>query len=702
MSFLAPLFLVGALAVAAPVIFHLIRRTSREKITFSSLMFLQPTPPRVTRSSKLENIFLLLLRCLVLCLLALGFARPFVQRPVAADKERGQGERIVVLVDASASMRREGLWADARAKAEQVLRRATPADTVEVQLFDRASRPLMSFEQWTATPAPDRVSVALQRLADAQPGWAGTHLGNAMLAAVDALEDNAAQGQQAAPGAKRIIVISDLQEGAKLDGLQGFEWPRGIEVAIEPLKAKRPTNAGLQLLHEQDETQKPSAETDLKIRVVNSTDARREQFQVGWSAPDQRGFIGTPVDAYVPPGQSRVFSAPKPPANAAASRLTLTGDEEEFDNTAHVVAARPETIKVLYIGDDDPRDSQQLLYYLKRAFPETRRQSVQIVARSANAAVPEEDLFSAPIAVVGDVLSADAAKSMRAFLDSGKPAIVVLKSIAAAPTLAQLAGLGTVAAEEASEGTHALLGNVDLEHPLFAPFADPRFSDFTKIHFWKHRKLDIAQFKSARVIARFDKGDPALLQMPAGKGSLYVFTSGWHPADSQLALSSKFVPLLFSFLDVSGGVKAQFAQYLVGDAVNLQATNAAQTLLVRKPDGTEAKVGGGTRFGSTDLPGIYTVVSGVNTQQFAVNVDASESRTAALSLEELERLRLPVKTTDVASIKAAEQKKLQLQSSELEQRQKLWRWLLVAALAILLLETWLAGWLTRRASVALT
>lgn len=696
MSFLAPLFLVGALAVAAPVIFHLIRRTSREKITFSSLMFLQPTPPRVTRSSKLENIFLLLLRCLVLCLLALGFARPFVQHPVAADKERGEGERIVVLVDASASMRREGLWAEARAKTEQILRRATPADTVEVQLFDRASRPLMSFEQWTATAAPDRVSVALQRLNDAQPSWAGTQLGNAMLGAVDALEDNSAKGAEAAPGAKRIIVISDLQEGAKLDGLQGFEWPRGIEVAIEPLKARRPTNAGLQLLHEQDETQKPSAETDLKIRVINSTDARREQFLVGWSAPGQRGFIGTPVDAYVPPGQSRVFSAPKPPTNAPASLLTMTGDEEDFDNAAHVVAARPEVIKVLYVGNEDPRDSQQLLYYLKRAFPETRRQSVQVIVSSANAAVPEEDLFSAPIAIVGDSLSAEAAKSMRSFLDSGKPAIVAMKSISAAPTLAQLAGLGTVAAEEANEGTHALLGNVDLEHPLFAPFADPRFSDFTKIHFWKHRKLDVAQFKGARVIAKFDKGDPALLQMPAGKGSLYVFTSGWHPADSQLALSSKFVPLLFSFLDVSGGVKAQFAQYNVGDSVNLPATNAAQTLVVRKPDGTEAKLSGGTRFSGTDLPGIYTVASGVNTQQFAVNVDAAESRTAALSMEELERLRLPVKVTDLASVKASEQKKLQLQSSELEQRQKLWRWLIVAALAILLLETWLAGWLTRR------
>src|SRR5512134_3305791 len=107
MSFLAPLFLVGALAVAAPIIFHLIRRTSREKIPFSSLMFLQPTPPRVTRSSKLENILLLLLRCLVLSLLALGFSRPFFQKPVAADNSTGEGKRIVVLLDASASMKRD-------------------------------------------------------------------------------------------------------------------------------------------------------------------------------------------------------------------------------------------------------------------------------------------------------------------------------------------------------------------------------------------------------------------------------------------------------------------------------------------------------------------------------------------------------------------------------------------------------------------
>ena len=89
MSFLAPFFLLGGLAIGLPVIFHLIRRTTRERTIFSSLMFLLPTPPRLTRRSRLENILLLLVRCAVLVLLALGFARPFFARPIAENNARG-------------------------------------------------------------------------------------------------------------------------------------------------------------------------------------------------------------------------------------------------------------------------------------------------------------------------------------------------------------------------------------------------------------------------------------------------------------------------------------------------------------------------------------------------------------------------------------------------------------------------------------
>src|SRR5262249_31499148 len=171
--------------------------------------------------------------------------------------------------------------------------------------------------------------------------------------------------------------------------------------------------------------------------------------------------------------------------------------------------------------------------------------------------------YAALLLIVADALGGEGLKAAQAFLAQGKPVLFVLRTPDAAPGLAALAGLGEIQAEEVADG-YALLGQVDFEHPLFAPFADPRFSDFTKIHYWKHRRLNPEQFKGGKVLARFDKGDPALLQVPAGKGLVFVLTSGWHPADSQLALSSKFVPFLSSLLDLSGGVKAQLAQYTVG------------------------------------------------------------------------------------------------------------------------------------------
>jgi hypothetical protein len=77
MSFLYPLFLIGGAAIAAPIIFHMIRRVTRDKVTFSSLMFLKPSPPKLTRKSRIEHWLLLLLRCLVLLLMALAFSRPY-------------------------------------------------------------------------------------------------------------------------------------------------------------------------------------------------------------------------------------------------------------------------------------------------------------------------------------------------------------------------------------------------------------------------------------------------------------------------------------------------------------------------------------------------------------------------------------------------------------------------------------------------
>jgi hypothetical protein len=242
---------------------------------------------------------------------------------------------------------------------------------------------------------------------------------------------------------------------------------------------------------------------------------------------------------------------------------------------------------------------------------------------------------------------------------------------------------------------------MDFTHPLLAPFSDPRFGDFTKIRFWKHRKFSPDQLPGPRVIASYDNHDPAILEVPVGRGRVFVFTFSWRPADSQFALSSKFVPMLYSLLDQAGGISAQLAQFRVGDPVDL-ATLAANaggaTLSVRKPDGSQSELASGeTRITQTDQPGIYEVSATPTPVKFAVNLDAAESRTAPLPADELERLGVPTESVEVSSVFQAAQLQTQ-HNTELEARQKLWRWLIVAALAVLLVETWLAGWITRRSA----
>jgi hypothetical protein len=696
MSFLAPLFLLGAISVALPVLFHLIRRSSRERVPFSSLMFLLPSPPRVTRRSRLENVFLLILRCLVLCFLAMAFARPFLSRPVAPDLNARAGQTVVLLVDTSASMRRGSLWSDAKARAKSILRSASPADRFACFGFDRGLHPLVTLEQWSSTPASDRVTLASKQLDEANPGWGSTRLGPALIEACDLLESAAKNDQ----GAKHIVVLTDLQEGSRLDGLQGFEWPRGIEVTVEVLKAAHASNAGLQLASDPEDADRSGSEPTPRVRVTNASDSKREQFKLGWRHAGGQDFIGPTVDTYVPPGQSRVVAVPKPTGDLTVDRIVLDGDDDDFDNTAYVVPTITEHAKILFLGNDSETDPTQLLYYLKRVFPETRKLAVEVAVRRLDAPLASSDLDTARLVIVNGALSEEQVRSLRSFLDAQKAVLVALTHDPSAATLARLAGSDGLTIEEASEANYAMLGQIDFEHPLFAPFADPRYSDFTKIHFWKHRRVSLDKVNGSRVLARFDNGDPALGEIPVGKGRLWVLTSGWQPQDSQMALSSKFVPLLYAMLEQSGGIKEGRSQYSVGDVVNLPSEN--QPVTIRRPDTSEVKLARGEKFTGTDAPGIYVISPIQPPASFAVNLTPEESKTAPLPLEELERLGVPLQHQLTTPPKLGQQRREHLQAVELENQQKLWRRLIVAALVILVMETWLAGRLTRRGGPAVS
>jgi hypothetical protein len=333
------------------------------------------------------------------------------------------------------------------------------------------------------------------------------------------------------------------------------------------------------------------------------------------------------------------------------------------------------------------------MYFLRRAFPKTAHQNVEIRAHRGEDAVPAYQLQQAQLLVLAEGAGDAPIASARQFARDGRIVVVPLTSATSAAILSRLLETPALAAPEAPVKDYALLAQIDFRHPLFATFADPRYSDFAKIHWWKYRRLDTAALAGAQKLAQFDNGDPAIVQVPLGKGSVVIFTSSWRPADSQLALSSKFVPLLQALLEQSANLPPQKAQYFVGDEVPMPGSSVP--LLVRKPDGNEVPSAPGTKFSDTDQPGIYFISP--PSQYFVVNLAPDESRLAPIATERLIALGIPLRTAHDSPAEIV-RREGQAQAIEIENQQKLWRWGLVAALGVLLLETLFAGKLSRTAS----
>ena len=701
MNFLTPIYLLGALAIVAPIVFHLIRQTPQGEVPFSSIMFLEPSPPRVTKRSRIDHWLLLLLRAGALALLALAFARPF-WRAVAQIDVDGEHRRTLILIDTSASMRRGDLWAKAKKKAEAALAAAKPGDPLALFAFDASPRVILSFAEGASLEPTARLALARSRLQSLEPSWKGTELGAALAEAVAAVADEGDRDPKASRTPRRVVLISDLQIGSKLESLGNFAWPSDVE--LDPRPVSDPGgNAGIELLADSGDgaTSALSKTSDgpmARVRIGNDPASKTEAFQVGW-VDAQGKSVGESVAAFVPPGESRVVRVPVPPGDPKAappSKIQLKGDAFPFDNFAYIAAQPKSEETVEYLGPDLGDDPNGLLYYLNRVFDSTPRRSVRVVVGPASG-----DPKSLPslIVVAGEV-APNLVASIRKQVEAGTSALVVATRSGASPTLAALLGVPGVEWAEAPLGRDAMLGEIAFDHPTFAPLAGPQFNDFTKIRFWKHRTVaDPGKvFAEAQVLAKFDDGSPAIVEKSVGNGRVVVLSSGWNPSDSQLARSSKFVPLMAGLLDRRGVAASDPKRYRVGDRVTLAdlgLSPKAEAVEVRSPDGSTSKLEEGAEaFTATAAPGIYSARTlgpdGGPSRTFAVNLDPSESRTEPLTRETLAQRGARLADDSARATLDAEALR-QMQTAELEGRQKLWRWLVLGALGLLIGETWLAG-----------
>lgn len=720
MGVLVPLYLAGLTALSLPLILHLVRRTPRGRQEFSSLMFLSPTPPRLTRRSRLDQILLLLLRLAVLALVTLAFCRPFLREAASLSFADLTGKRLAILVDTSASMKRGDVWQQAIKAAEKQLDELNPQDDVALFAFGDRLRTIIDFQKEGAAPISDKPQVVRNQLKSLQPDWGSTDLGTALVAVAGEL-DTASDVRQS-PLEPQIVVISDFQSGSRIEALQSFEWPERVPVVTLRVSPTNTTNAHAQVLPAEEGNEL----ADVRVRVVNAADSRGDQFTVEWQAasvprpsgsgpsagsarplPDGRGTDST--DVYVPPGQTRIIRLPRGTENLQADRIVLRGDDHDFDNTFFVVPPRKLNAVLLYAGRDAAEDPEGLQLYLRMAVANDPLRQVEVRPLDPTKPLTAPGDSAPEMIVVSQSVTEELRSTLTKFVEQGGVLLLVPEGDEAATSVTSLfddveftrAAAEPVGAGESRSEKYLLLGEIDFTHPLFAPFAGPRYSDFTKIHFWKHRPVTLKSSATTRVVARFDNGDPALLERSIGKGRVLALTSGWQPDDSQLALSSKFVPLVGALLDLACGGAEVAQSVAVGQPVTLQSSAQPEPIVVQTPDGREVRLAADvSTFSETDRPGIYRAKVGSTETRFAVNLSASESLTAPLDLEQLEQrgVRMGTEQTRSQRIDRVRQQR----DTELESRQKVWRWLIVVSLGLLVLETWWAGRAERKIVVEKT
>ncbi|HYW41794.1 MAG TPA: BatA domain-containing protein [Bryobacteraceae bacterium] len=133
MGFFTPWFLAGVVGVGLPVWLHLLRKHRTTPQPFSSLMFFERHIQSSIKHRRLRYLLLFAARTLLLLLIVLAFAQPYVQQKILPVKRTG--EVTVLAIDNSLSMRSGNRLQQARQMAKSVVGGLHAGERAQVMAF---------------------------------------------------------------------------------------------------------------------------------------------------------------------------------------------------------------------------------------------------------------------------------------------------------------------------------------------------------------------------------------------------------------------------------------------------------------------------------------------------------------------------------------------------------------------------------------
>src|ERR1017187_3020071 len=212
-SFLNPWFLLGALAVAAPIWLHLRRKRETNLVEFTGLRVLDDQPEPRRSPLRLRDFVLFALRVLALLLLVAAFAWPYL---LGANTAPVKESRVYILDNTLSHQANDGFARDRDRVLSELSKGPSDIQMAVIELTS-APRVVVSFGESRET--------AKQKLKDLEPSFQrGSYL--AAFRQANSLLGNSL-GEQ-----KRIILLGDNQENQWNEGTSTPPFLRNVQVDL--------------------------------------------------------------------------------------------------------------------------------------------------------------------------------------------------------------------------------------------------------------------------------------------------------------------------------------------------------------------------------------------------------------------------------------------------------------------------------------
>lgn len=359
MTFLSMMFVSALPLAAAPIVIHLLFRRQKKVIRWGAMQFLLDAQRRRRRIPKIDDWFLMLLRCAALLFLVLALARPMVRAAWVGNTPQRD---VILVLDVSLTMGRESNaktpFERMNQKLSEVTKALSGADAVQVVFA--ASTP-----QWQTTEPLAGNSAAFAQLCERIKSL-GPSLGPADLMATieQALAVEAGRGSQS----RIVTVITDCRQhgwpadcriaAARLQQqIAALKFPTVINVVNVGDNADHAANIGLESV-EADRVLAGIGETiEFRASLKNYGTSRVDSCSLQWSC-DGDSFNVSFADA-LDPGQTTTVQIQHAFDHSGEYSINCHvdyRDELMLDNDAKVIVEVRDKVPVLVVGPSERSD----------------------------------------------------------------------------------------------------------------------------------------------------------------------------------------------------------------------------------------------------------------------------------------------------------------------------------------------------------